>query len=93
MKMEINVNCVQMNGYFNTTIDLDGTTDLDNPINYDAVEPRDAIAGAVLEYLMKTGQLNISINGIKIEQKPEDEVPYESFFDNDDWVWDNNIVK
>lgn len=91
--MEININCVQMNGYFDATIDLDGTTNLDNPVNYDAVEPRDAIAGAVLEYLMKTGQLNISINGIKIEQKPEDETPHESFFDNDDWVWDNSIVK
>ncbi len=80
-----------MNGYFDATIDLDSTTNLSNAVIYDALEPLDAIAGAILEYLMKTGQLNISINGIKIEQKPEDETPYESFFDNDDWVWDNNI--
>ena len=66
-------------------IELDGTNDLDNPIIADKTQPLDAVASVIMEYLMKTGQLSISINGVKIE------TPYESFFDDSDWLEDCNV--
>jgi hypothetical protein len=92
MKMEININCTKMSGYYNAVIELDGTNDLDNPIIADKAQPLDTIAGVVLEYLIATGQLSISINGVKIEPKPEEETPYESFFDDSDWLEDCNVI-
>jgi hypothetical protein len=90
--MEINIDCTKMSGYYNAVIELDGTNDLDNPIIADKAQPLDAIAGVVLEYLIATGQLSISINGVKIEPKPEEETPYESFFDDSDWLEDCNVI-
>ncbi len=77
-----------MSGYYNAVIELDGTNDLDNPIIADKTQPLDAIASTLMEYLMKTGQLSISINGVKVEPNPE----YESFFDDSDWLEDCNVI-
>jgi hypothetical protein len=92
MKMEINIHCTKMSGYYNAVIELDGTNDLDNPIIADKTQPLDAIASTLMEYLMKTGQLSISINGVKVESNPEEETPYESFFDDSDWLEDCNVI-
>ena len=93
MTIEINVNCTQYSGYANARVELDGTNDLNDPIEVNSQEALNAIAGAVLKHLMVTGQLKLVVNGKEVITQELDETPYEDFFEGCEWFYDHDIMK
>lgn len=90
--MEINVTCNQLSGYANARVELDGTTDLADPIEVNGQEPLNAIAVAVLRHLMTTGQLKLVLNEKEVITQELDEVPYQDFFEDCEWMYDHDII-
>lgn len=88
--MEINVTCTQFRGYANARVELDESANLADPIEVNDIGPARAIALAVLQHLMTTGQIKLVLNGKEVVTQ-EDEESYEDFY-GCEW-WHDHIIK
>jgi hypothetical protein len=90
--MQININCKQYAGYSTARIELDGTVNLAEPVECNYHEPLGAIAIAILQYLMTTGQLKVVLNGKEVITQVNDETPFQDFFEDCEWLHDHDVM-
>lgn len=89
--MQININCQQYAGYSTARIELDETV-LAAPVECNYHEPLGAIAIAILQYLMTTGQLKVVLNGKEVITQVNDETPFQDFFEDCEWLHDHDVM-
>lgn len=63
MNLQMNVNLVRHGNIYEAYVDLDGTSDLDEPLLAHSISPNQAIAEAIALYLLATKQVSVSVNG------------------------------
>ena len=63
----MNVNLVRYGNVYEAYVDMDGTSDLDEPLLAHSISPNQAIAEAIALYLLGTKEISVSVNGRSLD--------------------------